>query len=301
MQSRYQFLTQFLQSQEREPTPEYLHQFKSLRDILDGFDPAVKRITARLTDEEKRNLILDRNPAASECKDAKCIDALLESKDTMLMEYDFLPFPQVHPAMIDASFRAVPYAEMNQGISQLQARLSREGKTNEPMRLVSQQFDSCLKEVKDKQLSMPSFDANLCYSDDYISLDPWNEHDEASLKDAIVLFEFKAKKGYCYVREDLLQSMEATVVFHWTGKDEKSVCCPDRDIPYFKLPNPPYYVDWRGFRAVALDGVPSRYYLLRKIGQDRVGTSFSSSSLHGHLVDIYTLSPIWDANSRGIS
>ena len=90
----------------------------------------------------------------------------------------------------------------------------------------------------------------------------------------------------------MLTSLTNTVVFHWIGEGKGA----DRNIPYFKLPVPPVWIDLAGFMTLftfpnpkkPLESLPGMFQL-KKIGTDSVGTFFGSSTLHGAKEDIYTI------------
>lgn len=143
-----------------------------------------------------------------------------------------------------------------------------------------------------------------CINDSsYISMDDWETLIEQDPRLGLITIypDAKSIKGQCYTRAELFQSLISTVVYQWTGKDEQTACCPIYDIPYFKLPVPPVYIDLQGLIAlqtfVSPEGLLMAYprqYNLKFVKKDRVGTEFSLSSLHGHEVDIYTLVPQTD-------
>ena len=94
---------------------------------------------------------------------------------------------------------------------------------------------------------------------------------------------------------DLLNSMANTIVFHWIGEGKGA----DYDIPYFKFPFPPIWIDLAGFITLftlpnpnkPLESLPG-FFQLRKLGTDFVGTQYGMSTLHGAKEDIYTIQQI---------
>jgi hypothetical protein len=143
-------------------------------------------------------------------------------------------------------------------------------------------------------------DTNRCLnSNDYISLENWSEVKDAT---KIIIFpEGKRDKGYCYLIKDLLESLSNTVVFHWIGEGKGA----DYDVPYFKLPVPPFWIDLAGFMALftfpnpkkPLENLPGMFQL-KKLGTDSVGTSFGISTLHGAKEDIYTIHQVEEKEEK---
>lgn len=227
-----------------------------------------------------------------------CLAQVLNHPRIHYTERELRDLPQeIHEALVEKQMRVLAADDLLSELGKFRTELDEKSRAR---------FQACIDRIDSAQQSMPAFDPKLCYNDrDYLSQEDWGSEDAPAAENVVILFPHSGghggQKGFCYGRADLLQALQATRVFHWTGKDEHTVCCPDPAIPYFKLPYPAVYIDWNGFRTLAEDGPPRRHYLLKKIGQDRVGTEFSASSLHGHLEDIYTIETLdgpWAETSK---
>jgi hypothetical protein len=126
---------------------------------------------------------------------------------------------------------------------------------------------------------------------------PWTQKQR---QHRIVIYPWDAKsngpskKGHCYIREDLIASLVSTMVYQWTGPPN-SVCCPDYNEPYYKLPVPPVFIDVTGLYALLSsphkETVPNAY-VLRPLKEVLLGNTFASSRWHGVREMVYTLVPL---------